>query len=117
MKRFDTLLYTFSLTAGVAMIGLNVLSAYETVEYKPAQVAFADQEPGHDAVKLAASNDVVPPTEVAEVAVEQVDKAPTPVVPSVSKPARRDKTIPIDPSAMPGGGFAVVGADDSWTKK
>ncbi|MBB5018205.1 hypothetical protein HNQ59_001490 [Chitinivorax tropicus] len=113
MKRFDTTLYAVSLTAGMAMIGLNLLSAYETVEYKPESVRRAEQ-----------ADNAIPskPIDIAQ----PINLSPLPSVEDVAKRNKvlaQEKTTPpgkviaVDSVSPSGGNFQAVGNGDVWTKK
>ncbi|WP_137937050.1 hypothetical protein [Chitinivorax sp. B] len=114
MKRFDTTLYAVSLTAGMAMIGLNLLSAYEAVEYKPESVRLAEQ-----------ADNVAPvhPIEVAQPAVAPQlsgvvdEKSRKTAVVALEKTVKPGKEIAVETPQTHSGDFVVVGNGDSWTKK
>lgn len=114
MKRFDTTLYAVSLTAGMAMIGLNLLSAYEAVEYKPESVRLAEQADNLAPVHPIA---VVQPTVAPQLPVVADGTSKKTAVIALEKPVKPGKEIAVDTPQTHSGDFVVVGNGDSWTKK
>ena len=111
MKRFDTLLYAASLTAGIGMIGLNLLSAYQTMEYSPDAAMVAQAPLAGEAVRMAK----VEPTAATPGGTLVDSKQDTVLAANKAHEAKKD--IPIDAYPPQSDSFVVVSGNDTWTKK